>query len=658
MGRIVEVPHNIDIDEIIKNKGAGYTPDFSLFTAGIESDRHYPDLVHMVGSSTEVDMQGDMMSLHALNDMTRCAPNLTIWLNHDYNLPDSLFGSMKGAPSIMHKEGVADLHFDADVEMSNPKAAQVKKYIDNGRRLGVSVGCMVTKYEVPTEEDGPGWQEKGITIHGVYTVEYSVVGIPASQRSWVENAIRGVYSRTFDPALAPAMKSLWPNQYKKIVKSAPDHLRDAAEKMPARSPMEARLEYIPAQKYFVFTKQDTKKAFSPDEVRTLFKGENATGQESIEAKSDNVDERFDFVEDLSDSQNDNVAQEVQTSEISATIETVQESGVSPEAESAHSDAEGDANDDHQEEENETGDSGERADRQGASEGVSADVDTVAAGPVNDAHALLKSYNAIGALLNLPELSELAYTKAWQAQKKAQALLQRSSSDDASKLKMMHDIVVDMAGNAVCSNDTDDFVSSQQQSDLASGRQPAMQYNLDLSTQLEALTKSIEKHERGVIDLIEQKQAVEIVKKELVIARQELDTINAEIQSARETVEAIKDMPMGNPVHHSRTVHPEDNVAKYDDFIAVRRSLANTEPQAVDSLSQAFALTKVERRSFNDGTFMRYRYWPVGVGGSVEKGVRPPLTSNQITFMDFTDIKSYRDGGEAKVPYLDNQVEDR
>jgi hypothetical protein len=49
-------------------------------------------------------------------------------------------------------------------------------------------------------------------------VEWSIVGIPANQRSWVENAIHGVFTRSLDLGLAPAVKGLFPGSYAKTIK--------------------------------------------------------------------------------------------------------------------------------------------------------------------------------------------------------------------------------------------------------------------------------------------------------------------------------------------------------------------------------------------------------------------------------------------------------
>jgi hypothetical protein len=114
------------------------------------------------------------------------------------------------------------------------------------------------------------------------------------------------------------------------------------------------------------------------------------------------------------------------------------------------------------------------------------------------------------------------------------------------------------------------------------------------------------------------------------------------------------MPLGNPLHHQRSVHEADRetTAQRSDFLNINKS--QTAVVADDSLKAALALTQVVKK-VSGNTVMQYRSWPEGVGGSVAKGVRPPLTSNQIMFMDFTDVAAYREGKAADVPYLDNQI---
>lgn len=267
MGTIVDLTVPENIADLLKR--SEMSPDFSIMTDGMVSDPEKSNIVHMIGSSTERDLEGDTMSIHALNDMTKAPANLTVWLNHDYTLPDSIFGSIVGAPKIVHQGGVADLHLAVDVELDNPAAARVKRYIDNGRRLGCSIGCMVTKFEVPDEDDGEQWFQNPIIIHGVRVVEYSVVGVPANQRSWVENAIRGVFTRTLHPKLAPAMKSLWPRAYKEAFE-AKERAEEACsyfEQQPARVSSGRRIDWYPEKKMFLFSAGDTNRFMAREEVQ-------------------------------------------------------------------------------------------------------------------------------------------------------------------------------------------------------------------------------------------------------------------------------------------------------------------------------------------------------------------------------------------------------
>jgi hypothetical protein len=273
MGTIIDVHVPDNITELLKNSSV--SPDFSIMTDGMMSDPHTANLVHMIGSSTERDLEGDTMSIHALNDMTKAPKNLTIWLNHDYTLPDSIFGSIVGTPRIVHQDGIADLHLSVDVEMDNPAAAKVKQYIDNGRRLGCSIGCMVTKFEVPDDEQDAQWYQNPIIIHGVRVVEYSVVGVPANQRSWVENAIRGVFTRTLHPQLAPAMKSLWPRAYREIIDTRTKTSESAKyfQDQPERKSSGRRLDWHPDKNIFVLSnRKGLERSMGKEELKNYLAG--------------------------------------------------------------------------------------------------------------------------------------------------------------------------------------------------------------------------------------------------------------------------------------------------------------------------------------------------------------------------------------------------
>jgi len=285
MGTIIDVHVPDNIIELLKN--SSMSPDFNIMTDGMVSDPHTANLVHMIGSSTERDLEGDTMSIHALNDMTKAPKNLTVWLNHDYTLPDSIFGSIVGTPRIVHQDGIADLHLSVDVEMDNPSAARVKQYIDNGRRLGCSIGCMVTKFEVPEDEQDSQWYQNPIIIHGVRVVEYSVVGVPANQRSWVENAIRGVFTRTLHPQLAPAMKSLWPRAYREIIdtRAKTDESAKYFQGQPERKSSGRRLDWHPDKNIFVLSnRKGLERSMGKEELKNYLAGDIIVSDSALTEK--------------------------------------------------------------------------------------------------------------------------------------------------------------------------------------------------------------------------------------------------------------------------------------------------------------------------------------------------------------------------------------
>lgn len=625
-------------------KGANYKPDFQIFTAGIESDRTIKNRVNMIGSSTQEDMQGDTMSLLALNDMTKAADNLTIWLNHDYSLPDSIFGSIVGTPAIMHQDGIADLHLAVDVEMDNPAAARTKQYIDKGRRLGCSIGCMVTKYEVPTEEDGDNWQSKGIIVHGVYVVEYSVVGIPANQRSWVENAIRGVFTRTLDPHLAPAMKALWPSSYKEALKEMPENKRKDIELMPNRPKPDARLNWHAASKTFTLTSNGNEKRLQPDQVKALFRGE-AVNVSEVPLEPETVTPE-DIV-DMSKAEDDIL-----------TKEGVNEIG-EPETENRHTHVDGTSS--LPDSDNDENDQIEVSNPEVANASPAPALETVAAVEPEvtketepelekelelPAHVktLLQSYNSLGIALGFPEITAEMYAAAQHpAMQKSDEL----SPEAGNSLQLMHDMICGMSKSIVCNGTT-----TQQEA------APSVYNHIDAEV-IKKLTDSIDRHHQAAVNVSSFEKfgadmRAEIVK-EFLVAKKELDVLSAEISNTQRTILELKNMPLGNPVSHNRTIHPEDNVVTHKQLLNIVDSKsASSDLLAVDSLSAAFALTKVETETISPDLYIKYRIWPEGVGGTVEKGVRPELTANHFQYMKFEDVQAYRAGKAAKVPYMDNQ----
>ena len=73
---------------------------FKIFTGVLKAARS-PDgkmRVNGVASSTTRDLHGDVMLESALQDMeTAAKDNLTVFLNHKYDVPEDVFGSIEKA---------------------------------------------------------------------------------------------------------------------------------------------------------------------------------------------------------------------------------------------------------------------------------------------------------------------------------------------------------------------------------------------------------------------------------------------------------------------------------------------------------------------------------------------------------------------------------
>lgn len=138
-------------------------------------------------SSTVLDLGGDEMQLSALNSMAATAQqNMTIFLNHKYQVPEDVLGSVESAV-IKDAGGVWDLDFDVRVEESNPRALTTWTQIKNGTKLGCSIGARIP-------EGGYEKTETGLKIKDVHLLEASIVGIPANPRSFVQHALKALHA--------------------------------------------------------------------------------------------------------------------------------------------------------------------------------------------------------------------------------------------------------------------------------------------------------------------------------------------------------------------------------------------------------------------------------------------------------------------------------
>ena len=176
--------------------------DFKLFTGTLkayetESGDRY---VSGTTSSTIRDLHGDAMAMSALKSMEETAKqNMTVFLNHNYNVPEDLFGSATDARIVKRMdeetgEEVYDLDIDVKVcpEDENPQAMQAYRAIKRGVKLGLSIGARVEHADKKRDD------KSGIdtyVINKVRLLEASVVGIPANQRSYLHNAVKSLRTK-------------------------------------------------------------------------------------------------------------------------------------------------------------------------------------------------------------------------------------------------------------------------------------------------------------------------------------------------------------------------------------------------------------------------------------------------------------------------------
>lgn len=173
--------------------------DFKVFTNALKAYEGPNGDLFVTGttSSTIRDLHGDEMTLNAIRTMADTAKqNMTIFLNHNYMVPEDLFGSVTDARVVKRWDSetgsdVYDLDIDVLVckEDENPEAMRAYKAIKRGVKLGLSIGARVDR--VSKKKDANTGEDTYV-IDSVKLMEASVVGIPANQRSYLQNAVKSL----------------------------------------------------------------------------------------------------------------------------------------------------------------------------------------------------------------------------------------------------------------------------------------------------------------------------------------------------------------------------------------------------------------------------------------------------------------------------------
>ena len=180
--------------------------DFKMFTGMLEvvdtakaagDDGDGKLRIRGIASSTIRDRHGDRMERTALKDMERAAnDNMTIFVNHSYNVPEDVIGSAESAVLKRRQETdedgnpLYDLELQVVLDEGNPRALKTFEAVQRGVKLGMSIGAMIPKGGAKYDEEN-----NAFIIHHVDLLETSVVSIPANPRSWVGGAVKALRAK-------------------------------------------------------------------------------------------------------------------------------------------------------------------------------------------------------------------------------------------------------------------------------------------------------------------------------------------------------------------------------------------------------------------------------------------------------------------------------
>ena len=169
---------------------------FKIFTGllkAFESETDGTPRLSGIASSTTRDHHGDVMEESALRDMEAAANgNMTIFLNHSYDVPEDVAGSVERAAVTQRGyDGDGNPNWDLDMEIAinreNDRAVKAWSAIKNGTKLGLSIGAMIPKGGATRDKD-----TGALTISRLLLMETSIVSIPANPRSWISNAVKAL----------------------------------------------------------------------------------------------------------------------------------------------------------------------------------------------------------------------------------------------------------------------------------------------------------------------------------------------------------------------------------------------------------------------------------------------------------------------------------
>jgi|GEM_PF-4719527 len=229
-----------------------------------------------IASSSVRDRHGDTITAQAQAQMLEQAKGLTMFGNHDYDVPEDVYGVCEES-HLEASADIVDLAIRMRVAKSNPRAMQCWDLINkDGVTLAFSIGGGITEAEIDEEnDDGYSWFPP-LIINGIELYEISLVGIPANPRaytrSFLEDIARGTFkSMTRDEAVrAVLLKKLGFASVEEAPPSAEAVAADATatpEVEAAETPAEARVEASTNEGLVLAVNVDTSQA--RDEIAAL-----------------------------------------------------------------------------------------------------------------------------------------------------------------------------------------------------------------------------------------------------------------------------------------------------------------------------------------------------------------------------------------------------
>lgn len=142
----------------------------------------------LIASAHPTDIGGDVMDASALQKMVSGCLGRTVFLNHQWIVPYSVYGAVEAATLVTLTDKNTGKVYQAVrmvvlVDTTVEAAALTYQIIQNGI---VSIGASITVIILQEQRQKDGTN----LITDIYYLEVSLVGIPAQQNSWVEKSLK------------------------------------------------------------------------------------------------------------------------------------------------------------------------------------------------------------------------------------------------------------------------------------------------------------------------------------------------------------------------------------------------------------------------------------------------------------------------------------